>query len=261
MSKASPEDAGNFKAGYVAIIGRPNVGKSTLMNRMVGQDLCIVSPRPQTTWHRILGIKNLPAAQILFVDTPGIHRSDALFNRNLVHAAERAMADADAVLWLIDATQTDHPDDQLILQKLQQERPKAPVFLAVNKVDLIAKPLLLPLIAHWQTLYGFNEIVPISAAKGVNLDRLEALLVASLPTGHAFYPPEDLTDRNERFFIAEILRGGPSPSSTRNSPTPWRWKSKPSGHGRGRISPTSRRRSAWKRNLRRGSSSDAADRC
>ena len=207
MSKESPEDVGEFKAGYVAIVGRPNVGKSTLMNRMVGQDLCIVSPRPQTTWHRILGIKNLPSAQILFVDTPGIHRSDALFNQNLVHAAERAMADADAILWLIDATQTDHPDDQLILNKLQQEQPKAPVFLGVNKVDLIAKPLLLPLIAHWQTVYGFAEIVPISAAKGANLDRLEALLVASLPTGHAFYPPEDLTDRSERFFIAEILRG------------------------------------------------------
>ena len=207
MREEQQADGQAFKAGYVAIIGRPNVGKSTLMNRMVGQDLCIVSPRPQTTWHRILGIKNLPAAQILFVDTPGIHRSDALFNRNLVHAAERAMADADAILWLIDATETDHPDDQLILQKLQQEQPKAPVFLAVNKVDLIAKPLLLPLIAHWQTVHGFAEILPISAAKEVNLDRLEALLVASLPTGHAFYPVEDLTDRSERFFIAEILRG------------------------------------------------------
>jgi GTPase len=207
MSKASPEDVGNFNAGYVAIIGRPNVGKSTLMNRMVGQDLCIVSSRPQTTWHRILGIKNLPTAQILFVDTPGIHSSDALFNQNLVRSAERAMVDADAILWLIDATAADHPDDQLILKKLQREQPKAPVFLAVNKVDLIAKPLLLPLIAHWQTVYGFAEIVPISAVKGTNLQRLEALLVASLPTGHAFYPPEDLTDRSERFFIAEILRG------------------------------------------------------
>ncbi len=207
MREEQQTDDQAFKAGYVAIIGRPNVGKSTLMNRMVGQDLCIVSPRPQTTWHRILGIKNLPTAQILFVDTPGIHSSDALFNRNLVRAAERAMADADAILWLIDATLTDHPDDQLILQKLQQEQPNAPVFLAVNKVDLIAKPLLLPLIAHWQAVYGFAEIVPISAAKGVNLDRLEALLVASLPTGHAFYPPEELTDRSERFFIAEILRG------------------------------------------------------
>jgi GTP-binding protein Era len=207
MHKEDQQGTNTFKAGYVAIVGRPNVGKSTLMNRLVGQELCIVSPRPQTTWHRILGIKNLPGAQILFVDTPGIHKSDALFNRTLIRAAERAMADADAILWMIEATNPDHPDDQLILQKLQQERPKAPVFLAVNKVDLVAKPLLLPVIDRWQTLYGFAEIVPISAAKGDNLDRLENLLVRSLPVGHPFYPPEDLTDRPERFFIAEILRG------------------------------------------------------
>jgi GTP-binding protein Era len=207
MHKEEQQGTNTFKAGYVAIVGRPNVGKSTLMNRLVGQELCIVSPRPQTTWHRILGIKNLPGAQILFVDTPGIHKSDALFNQTLVRAAERAMADADAILWMIEATNADHPDDQLILQKLQQEQPKAPVFLAVNKVDLVAKPLLLPAIDRWQTLYGFAEIVPISAAKGDNLERLEGLLVRSLPVGHPFYPPEDLTDRPERFFIAEILRG------------------------------------------------------
>ena len=205
--KEEQQGTNTFKAGYVAIVGRPNVGKSTLMNRLVGQELCIVSPRPQTTWHRILGIRNLPGAQILFVDTPGIHKSDALFNQTLVRAAERAMADADAILWMIEATNADHPDDQLILQKLQQEQPKAPVFLAVNKVDLVAKPLLLPVIDRWQTLYAFAEIVPISAAKGDNLERLEGLLVRSLPVGHPFYPPEDLTDRSERFFIAEILRG------------------------------------------------------
>lgn len=200
-------DADGFKAGYVAIVGRPNVGKSTLLNRLVGQVLSIVSPRPQTTWHRILGIKNLPGAQILFFDTPGIHKSDALFNQNLIRSAERAMADADAILWLIDATDADHPDDRLILQKLQQGLPKAPVFLAVNKVDLVAKPLLLPLIDRWRTLHGFAEIVPISATSGENVDRLEALLVRVLPVGRPLYPPEDLTDRPERFFIAEVLRG------------------------------------------------------
>jgi len=207
MHKEEQQGTNTLKVGYVAIVGRPNVGKSTLLNRLVGQELSIVSPRPQTTWHRILGIKNLPGAQILFFDTPGIHKSDALFNQNLIRSAERAIADADAILWLIDATDADHPDDQLILLKLQQEQPKAPVFLAVNKVDLVAKPLLLPLIDHWQTLHSFAEIVPISAANGDNVDRLEALLVRSMPVGHPFYPPEDLTDRPERFFIAEILRG------------------------------------------------------
>ncbi len=105
----------NFRAGYVAIVGRPNVGKSTLINRLVGHDLCIVSARPQTTWHRILGIKNVPGAQLLFLDTPGIHKSDALFNQQLMRAAERALTDADAVVWLIDATESDHPDDLLRL--------------------------------------------------------------------------------------------------------------------------------------------------
>ncbi len=191
----------------MAIVGRPNVGKSTLMNRLVGHELCIVSARPQTTWHRILGIKNLPGVQFLFYDTPGIHRSEALFNQNLLRAAERAVADADALLWLIDATEPDHPDDRLILQKLKENPPEASVFLGVNKVDLVAKPSLLPLIDRWQAAYRFAEIVPLSAATGDNVDRLEGLLARSLPVSPPFFPAEDLTDRPERFFIAEILRG------------------------------------------------------
>jgi GTPase len=196
-----------FRAGYVAIVGRPNVGKSTLMNRLVGQDLSIVSKRPQTTWHRILGIKTLPAAQLLFLDTPGIHDSAALFNQTLVQAALRAMAEADVILWLIAGTAADHPDDQRILDTLQLQPAKAPVILAINKVDLIAKPRLLPTIAHWQTVHRFAEIVPISALTGANVDRLESLLVQAVPPGPALYGPDDLTDRPERFFVAEILRG------------------------------------------------------
>ena len=196
-----------FRAGYIALVGRPNVGKSTLMNRLVGQDLSIVSSRPQTTWHRILGIKTLSTAQLLFLDTPGIHVSGALFNQTLVQAAERAIAEADVILWLIDATADDHPDDQRILTRLTTEPPRGPVLLAVNKVDLIHRPLLLPGIDHWRTVYAFAEIVPISAATGENVDRLEALLAAAVPPGPALYDPEDLTDRPERFFIAETLRG------------------------------------------------------
>jgi GTPase len=196
-----------FRSGYVAIVGRPNVGKSTLINRLVGQDLCIVSPRPQTTWHRILGIKNLPGAQILFLDTPGIHQSNALFNRHLFRAAERALADADVIVWVIDATETEHPDDALILETIRQQKPNTPVLLVPNKVDRIAKPLLLPLIARWQSVYGFTEIVPISALKGDNVRRLEQLLPSFLPIGRPLYPDEDLSDRPERFFIAETVRG------------------------------------------------------
>jgi GTPase len=205
--KREPANSADFRAGYVAIVGRPNVGKSTLINRLVEHDLCIVSRRPQTTWHRILGIKNLPGAQMLFVDTPGMHRSDALFNRNLNRAAERALADSDVIVWLIDAAGSDHPDDALILETIRRQKPNAPVLLAPNKVDRVAKLRLLPLIARWHTVHDFTEIVPISAATGDNVDRLEALLVRCLPVGQPFYPPEELSDRPERFFIAEVVRG------------------------------------------------------
>ena len=188
-----------FRAAYVAIIGRPNVGKSTLVNRLLGQKLSIVSPRPQTTWHRILGIKNLPRAQLLLLDTPGIHTSEAIFNQSLTRAARRAMADADILLWLIDASEPEDQDDQLILSEIRdREEKNAPVILALNKVDLVEKPTLLPLIGRWQKLYSFAEIVPISATTGDNVDRLESLLVR--------YPPEELSDRPERFFICEIIR-------------------------------------------------------
>ncbi|MFA5026263.1 MAG: GTPase Era [Candidatus Methylomirabilota bacterium] len=196
-----------FKAGYVAVIGRPNVGKSTLVNRLVGQKLSIISPRPQTTWHRILGIQNLPGAQLLFLDTPGIHRSDAVFNRGLIRAAIAALHDADVVLWVADATQPDDPDDLLIQEELQGTPPGKPVLLVLNKVDQVPKPTLLPMIAAWQARYPFREIIPLSALSGDNVDRLEALLVREVPAGHPFYPAEELSDRSERFFIAEILRG------------------------------------------------------
>ena len=207
MNRESETENGLFRTGYVAIIGRPNVGKSTLINRLVGHELCVVSPRPQTTWHRILGIKNLPNAQILFLDTPGIHQSETLFNRSLIRAAERALGDADAILWQIDATESEPPDDTLTLDTIRRQKPNAPVLLVPNKVDRIAKPLLLPLIARWQSVYGFAEIVPISARTGDNVDRLEQVLRRFLPIGQPLYPDEDLSDRPERFFVAETLRG------------------------------------------------------
>jgi len=207
MPQEDPANQAELRTGYVAIVGRPNVGKSTLINRLVGHDLCVVSARPQTTWHRILGIKNLPGAQVLFLDTPGIHKSDALFNQQLMRAAERALADADVIAWLIDATEADHPDDALILDTIRKQTRRVPVLLVPNKVDRVAKPLLLPLIARWQSVHQFAEIVPISAATGANVDRLEGLLARLLPVGQPLYPPEDLSDRSERFFIAETVRG------------------------------------------------------
>jgi GTP-binding protein Era len=204
---ATEQRKDEFRVAYVTIIGRPNVGKSTLVNRLLQQKLSIVSPRPQTTWHRILGIRNLPQAQLLFLDTPGMHKSEAVFNQSLVRSALRAMADADIILWLIDASQPEDPDDQLILEQLRERTPaRAHVLLALNKVDLVEKPLLLPRIAHWQEAYPFAEIIPISATEGDNVDRLESVLVQYAPAGQPFYPPEELSDRPERFFVAEIIR-------------------------------------------------------
>ena len=193
-----------FKAGYVAIVGRPNVGKSTLLNRLLGQKLSIVSPRPQTTRNRILGIKSLPGAQIVFVDTPGIHRSEQRFNREMTRAGLRAAGDADLVLWMVDAEAPETPDDLLILESLQ--RVKAPCYLLINKVDRVGKPLVLPIIDHFKDRLPFREMIPLSAASGENVDRLEALLERDLPEGHPFFPEDQVTDRPERFLIAELIR-------------------------------------------------------
>lgn len=206
-AEATAQAKEDFRAAYVAIIGRPNVGKSTLLNRLLGQKLSIVSPRPQTTWHRILGIKNLPRAQLLLLDTPGIHTSEAIFNQSLTRAARRAITDADILLWLIDASEPEDQDDQLILSEIRDRKEKkVPVILALNKVDVVEKPALLPLIGRWQETYSFAEIVPISAITGDNVDRLESLLVRYAPAGQPFYPPDELSDRPERFFICEIIR-------------------------------------------------------
>ncbi len=194
----------SFKAGYVAIVGRPNVGKSTLLNRLLGQKVAIVSPRPQTTRNRILGIKSLPGAQIVFVDTPGIHRSEQLFNREMVRSALRALQDADLILWMVDAEAPETPDDLLILEQLKRAKPS--VYLLINKVDRVGKGLLLPIIERFRDRLTFREIIPISATAGDNVDRLEDLLVRDLPPGHPFFPEDQLTDRSERFVIAELIR-------------------------------------------------------
>ncbi len=193
-----------FRSGYVAIVGRPNVGKSTLLNRLLGEKLSIVSPRPQTTRNRVLGIRTVPGAQIIFQDTPGIHRSDRLFNREMVRAALRAAAEADLILWVVDAEQPETADDLVILEELGRARP--PCYLVLNKVDRVAKTHLLPLIDRFKDRLPFREILPISATAGDNVDRLEACLLRDLPEGPAFFPADQLTDRPERFLIAERIR-------------------------------------------------------
>jgi GTP-binding protein Era len=193
-----------FKSGFVAIVGRPNVGKSTLMNRLLGQKVSIVSPKPQTTRTRILGIKSLPDAQLIFLDTPGIDRSGGYFHRMMVKAAINTLHEADLILWMVDAGDPFSSADNFILESLGAV--KSPIVLAINKVDLIEKERLLPIIDRFQSLLSLVEIVPISATKGDNVKRLESLLIEHLPEGQPLYPLDQLTDQPERFIIAELIR-------------------------------------------------------
>jgi GTP-binding protein Era len=193
-----------MKSGFVSLVGRPNAGKSTLLNRLVGTKLAIVSDKPQTTRNRIVGVKNSDAGQVVFVDTPGIHRPMHRMNVRMVDAALEAMRDVDVVGLVVDASERPREPDAFLLDRI---RPlAAPAVLILNKVDLIARPKLLPMIESWQQAFAFAEIVPISAATGENVDRLEQALLKHLPEGEPLYPPDYLTDQPERFFVAEIVR-------------------------------------------------------
>jgi GTPase len=191
--------------GYAAIVGRPNVGKSTLLNRLVGQKLAITSHKPQTTRHNLLGIKTLPEGQILFVDTPGIHqRGDQALNRYLNRTARSALTGVDCVVLVVEALRWT-AEDTLVLGNLRQTQ--TPAILAINKVDLVAnKARLLPYLQEIAGQHPFREIIPISASKGVNLGALERAVLGALPLREDFYPADQVTDRPERFFAAELMR-------------------------------------------------------
>jgi GTP-binding protein Era len=192
-----------FHSGFVAIIGRPNVGKSTLLNRIVGQKIAITSPKPQTTRNRILGIQNLDHAQVLYVDTPGIHEARSPLNRYMVDQARAACLDVDVVLWLVEADRS-VDSDPMIPQLLQ--KGNRPVLLVINKIDTIAKDKLLPMIDAYSKICKFTSIVPISALKGDGVDRLMSEIPALLPEGPRYYPEDQLTDVPERFIVAEMIR-------------------------------------------------------
>ena len=194
-----------MNCGYVALIGRPNVGKSTLMNHMLGQKISITSRKPQTTRHRIIGINTTEAGQIIYMDTPGMHRVEKkALNRYLNKTADTTLLGVDVVVWLIDGLSW-HEYDEVIFKKL--ERAGLPVILAVNKVDKVkAKDDILTFFAEAQKRYPFKEMLPISALKGTNLDRLENILMEQLPEGDLIYPEDQITDRPERFLAAEIVR-------------------------------------------------------
>ena len=192
-----------FKCGYIALIGYPNVGKSTLLNRLVGVKLAITSPKPQTTRFRLLGIVNLPEAQLLFLDTPGVIDPRGALNESLVQAALTALAEADVVVWLNEPRLPDR-QDTVLLPHLR--RIKRPLIVAINKVDSVPKPKLLPLIQAYHDQFPDSPIIPISALLGDGVADLLAEIIERLPAGPPFYPPDQETEATERFLAGELIR-------------------------------------------------------
>jgi len=192
------------KCGFVSFIGRPNAGKSTLLNRLVGEKLAIVSDKPQTTRNRILGVRNYPDAQVIYLDTPGIHRPLHRMNVRMVDAARDTIGEVDIIGLVVDVTEKFGGGDRFVFDLLKNV--DKPVFLILNKIDLVKKVKLLPIIEEFSRNGKFAEIIPISAETGLNVDRLEQVLIAALPEGPALYPEDYLTDQPERFMASEIVR-------------------------------------------------------
>ena len=205
------KDQTTFRAGFVAIVGRPNVGKSTLLNRILGEHVAIVSPRPQTTRSRILGVHNLPGAQLAFFDTPGLHRAKGALNRHMVETALRTLGEVDVVLFLVEAGTGPGGRVEVgeatrwAIQEVQ--RAGRPSVLGVNKMDRAPRPTLLPVIDAYRGLHPWREVVPFSALTGENVDRLLAVLSSALPEAESpLFPPDVLTDQAERQLAAEYVR-------------------------------------------------------
>ncbi|HHW07906.1 MAG TPA: GTPase Era [Clostridia bacterium] len=193
-----------FRSGFVTIIGRPNVGKSTLLNRMVGQKVAIMSDKPQTTRNKIQGVFTHPDYQIVFIDTPGIHKPKHKLGEYMVEQAKSALAEVDCVLYVYDITQAFGTGEEYILQLL--ETVETPVLLVINKIDLVPKETLLPFIQEMHERFSFREIVPVSAVTGENIDRLLEVIKNYLPEGPQYYPEGMVTDQPEQFIMAEIIR-------------------------------------------------------
>jgi GTP-binding protein Era len=194
----------NFKSGYVAIAGTPNAGKSTLLNRMLGEKISITSKKPQTTRNRILGVLHRPEVQIVFFDTPGVFEARDKLNVRIVDAALSAVGDADLILVVIDASHPDPNAERFLVKQLQSQTK--PVILAVNKIDLVDKLPVLEVIDKWSHLYEFEEIVPVSARDGIQIEELISAMTGILPAGPPYFPEDTLTDVTERFIAAELIR-------------------------------------------------------
>jgi GTP-binding protein Era len=193
-----------FKSGFIAIAGAPNVGKSTLLNQMLGEKISITSKKPQTTRNRILGVLHRRSSQLAFIDTPGIHKATGTLNTRIVDTALSALVDADILLIVVDVANTDMESESYLARKLKSQ--KQPVVLVLNKIDLIAKSKLLTIIDKWAKTYAFEAIIPVSAILGEQVEELLDALEALLPKGPPFFPEEAITDLSERFIVAEMIR-------------------------------------------------------
>jgi GTP-binding protein Era len=200
----SNEQYADFKSGYVSILGVPNAGKSTLLNRMLGEKISITSKKPQTTRNRILGVLHRSKSQMVFFDTPGVFQAKDKLNVRIVDAAFAALGDADLVLVVVDVSQPDPNAERYLVKKLKSQN--RPVILALNKIDLIKKSDMLEIIEKWSTEHGFKVVVPISARHGTQVDDLIAAMEKILPAGPPFFPEDTLTDLSERFIVAELVR-------------------------------------------------------
>jgi len=194
----------DFRSGFIAIMGSPNVGKSTLLNQMLGEKISITSKKPQTTRNRILGVMHRPSSQLVFIDTPGIHKAKRPLNIRIVDAALSALGDVDIVLVMVDVANPDPDSETFLINKLK--KIKQPVVLALNKTDLVKKPALFSIIDKWAKAYSFEAIIPISAILGDQIEELVEAMEALLPKGPAFFPEDTLTDLPERFIAAEMIR-------------------------------------------------------
>lgn len=200
----------SFHSGFACILGRPNAGKSTLLNALVGEKLAIISPKPQTTRNRIQGIihvpgrRGQPAAQVILIDTPGVHKPDSSLGRKMMVEVREALGGCDIILLIADVEEKTGPHDQFVLELAKESG--TPIFLLLNKIDRVDKRNLLPLMEQWRKLHDFREIIPISARKREGLDLLLGKLVRSLPAGPKYFPENQITDQPARFMAAEIIR-------------------------------------------------------
>jgi len=203
-NESKEKSAGTFRSGYIAIIGRPNVGKSTLLNKILGEKVAIVSPKPQTTRNRITGIRTTEASQIIFIDTPGIHQGHSLINRRMMDTALHTLDEVDGVLWLLDAHEKLKQEEERIAETLRGV--DTPVLILLNKIDLVSKGKLLPLMERCAEVLPGKEIVPVSALNGDGLEITLNIVEKWLPQGPRYFTDGEYTDQSERFLASEIVR-------------------------------------------------------